>query len=308
MVVRILLGIMAAQVLCALLIWYAATSYMPADLALVLALLAVVLVRLAITGNNFLLSWRHGSPTPQAHRLTAVGRLRLLLAEFSATMLTSSWHMLRHRPAPFLAAGGAALPVLLIHGYGANGGYWHALRRLLRAQGISHDAVDLEPVTGAIDDYADQVEAGVRRLLAATGAARVVIVAHSMGGLVTRAWLRRHGAAAEARVARVITLGTPHFGTALAALGIGANAAQMRRGAPWLAQLDRDDRERRALFTSIWTWHDNIIAPQVSCQLPGARNVALGGIGHVALGSHPQVLRTILDEILTASTPSARLY
>ncbi|WEF35399.1 esterase/lipase family protein [Pseudoduganella chitinolytica] len=308
MVVRILLAIMVAQVVCALLIWYAATAYVPADLALVLALLAVVLVRLAITANNFLLSRRHGSATPAAHRLTAGARLRVVLAEFRATMLTSSWHMLRHRPAPFLAPGGTALPVLLVHGYGANGGYWHALRRLLRAQGISHDAVDLEPVTAAIDDYAGQVEDGVARLLAATGAPRVVIVAHSMGGLVTRAWLRRHGAAAEARVARVITLGTPHFGTALAALGIGANAAQMRRGAPWLAQLDRDDRCRRALITSIWTWHDNIIAPQASCQLPGARNVALGGIGHVALGSHPQVLRTILDEILTASKPSARLY
>lgn len=308
MVVRILLAIMVVQVACALLIWYAATAYVPADLALVLALLAVVLVRLAITANNFLLSRRHGSATPAAHRLTAAGKLRVLLAEFRATMLTSSWHMLRHRPAPFLAPGSAALPVLLVHGYGCNGGYWHALRALLRAEGISHDAVDLEPVTAAIDDYADQVEAGVRQLLAATGATRVVIVAHSMGGLVTRAWLRRHGAAAEARVARVITLGTPHFGTALAALGIGANAAQMRRGAPWLAQLERDDRARRALFTSIWTWHDNIIAPQSSCQLPGARNVALAGIGHVALGSHPQVLRTILDEILTASAPSARLY
>jgi pimeloyl-ACP methyl ester carboxylesterase len=308
MVVRILLAIMAAQVLCALLVWYAATSYVPADLALVLALLAVLLVRLAITGNNFLLSRRHGSPTPAHHRLTAGGKLRLLLGEFRATMLASSWHMLRHRPAPFLAPPSGTLPVLLIHGYGCNGGYWRPLRRQLACAGISHDAVDLEPVTAAIDDYADQVEAGVRRLLAATGAPRAVIVAHSMGGLVARAWLRRHGAAAEARVARVVTVGTPHFGTALAALGIGANAAQMRRGAAWLARLDQDDHGRRALFTSIWSWHDNIIAPQVSCRLPGARNVALGGIGHVALGSHPEVLRTILDEILTASTPSARLY
>lgn len=308
MVVRILLAIMVLQVFCALLIWHAASAYVPADLALVLALLAVLLVRLAITANNFLLSWRHGSPTPVEHRLTAAGRLRLLLAEFRATMLTSSWHMLRHRPAPSLAPQGQALPVLLIHGYGCNGGYWRPLRRQLQQAGISHDAVDLEPVTAAIDDYAGQVEEGVRRLLAATGAARVVIVAHSMGGLVARAWLRREGAAGAARVARVITVGTPHFGTALAALGIGANAAQMRRGSSWLAQLDRDDRGRRALFTSIWSWHDNIIAPQLSCQLPGARNVALGGIGHVALGSDPQVLRTILDEILTASQPSARLY
>ncbi|WP_229466325.1 hypothetical protein [Pseudoduganella plicata] len=64
MVSRILLAIMAVQVACALLIWYAAAGYVPADLALVLAVLAVVLVRLTITANNFLLSRRAGSAAP----------------------------------------------------------------------------------------------------------------------------------------------------------------------------------------------------------------------------------------------------
>ena len=44
MVVRILLAIMAIQVAAALAIWYAAAHYMPLDLALLLALLAVVLL------------------------------------------------------------------------------------------------------------------------------------------------------------------------------------------------------------------------------------------------------------------------
>jgi len=310
MVSRILLAIMAVQLTCALLICYAATSYVPADLALVLGVLAVVLVRLTITANNFRLSGRAASPIPPEHRLDATAGARLVLGEFRATMLTSSWHMLRHRPAPWLSRQPAQgrLPVLLIHGYGCNGGYWRPLREMLMREGISHDAVDLEPVTAGIDDYVDTVEAAVQRLLAATGAGRVVIVGHSMGGLVARAWLRQYGAAAEARVARVVTIGTPHFGTVLAPFGIGQNAAQMRTDAAWLAQLDKDDRGRRALFTSIWSWHDNIVAPQTSCRLPGAHNVALAGIGHVALGNDPQVLRTILAEVLTASAPSVTLY
>jgi len=309
MVSRILLAIMAIQVACALLIWYAATRYVPADLALVLAVLAVVLVRLSITANNFVLSRRAGSTAPPEHNLSPARHVRLVLAEFRATMLSSSWHMLRHRPAPWLARQNAGrLPVLLIHGYGCNGGYWRPLREMLVREGISHDAVDLEPVTAGIDDYANAVEAAMHRLQTATGAPRVVIVGHSMGGLVARAWLRKYGAGAAARVARVVTVGTPHHGTALASFGIGQNAAQMRTDAAWLAQLDSDDRGRRALFTSIWSWHDNIVAPQTSCRLPGARNIALAGIGHVALGSDPQVLRTILDEVLTASAPSASMY
>ena len=307
MVSRILLAIMAVQVACALLIWYAAARYVAVDLALVLALLAVVLVRLTITANNFRLSRRVGATAPPEHGLSAAQHVRLVLEEFRATMLASSWHMLRHRPAPWLSRQPAngRLPVLLIHGYGCNGGYWRPLRAMLMREGISHDAVDLEPVTAGIDDYADAVEAAVHRLQAATGAPRIVIVGHSMGGLVARAWLRKYGAAAAARV---VTVGTPHHGTALASFGIGQNAAQMRTDAAWLARLDGDDRGRRALLTSIWSWHDNIVAPQTSCRLPGARNIALAGVGHVALGSDPQVLRTILDEVLTASTPSASMY
>jgi triacylglycerol esterase/lipase EstA (alpha/beta hydrolase family) len=205
--------------------------------------------------------------------------------------------MLRHPPAPFLACEARALPVLLVHGYGCNGGFWAARGALLRRERISHDTVDLEPVTAPLDDYVDQVERAVQRLLAATGAPRLVIVGHSMGGLVARAWLRRHGAA---HVARIVTVGTPHHGTGLAAMGIGANARQMRQDAGWLAQLAQDDARHRALITSIWSWHDNIVAPQTSCRLPGARNIAFSGIGHVALGSDARVLCRILDEILAA--------
>ena len=52
-----------------------------------------------------------------------------------------------------------------------------------------------------------------------------------------------------------------------------------------------------ALITSIYSHHDNIVAPQSSAQLPGARNLAFGGIGHVALASDARVLRQLLAEI-----------
>ncbi len=304
MVIRILLAIMAIQVAVALAIWYAAAAYVPVDLALLLALLAVVLVRMTITANNFRLARRFGSAVPPEHRLDGLARARLFFGEFRATMLASSWHMLRHRPAPFYDGHSPALPVLLVHGYGCNGGYWHALRALLRRDGIRHATVDLEPVTASIDDFVEPVERAVQQLLAATGAPQVVIVGHSMGGLVARAWLRRHG---PARVARIVTLATPHHGTGLASFGIGANAHQMRCSGAWLEQLERDDIGLRGLFTSLWSWHDNIIAPQLSCRLPGARNIPFAGIGHVAIGSDPRVLGRVREEILTATTPSATL-
>ncbi|WP_338758769.1 alpha/beta fold hydrolase [Massilia sp. METH4] len=299
MVVRILLAIMAIQVAAALAIWYAAARYVPLDLALLLAVLAVVLVRGAINANNFRMARKFSCEVPAEHRLDLAARLCLFCGEFRASMLTSSWFMLRHRPAPYFAPEARALPVLLVHGYGCNGGFWAPLRKLLRRERISHDTVDLEPMTAPLDDYVAQVECAVQRLLAATGAPRVVIVCHSMGGLVARAWLRRHG---PMHVARIVTIGTPHHGTGLASLGIGENARQMRQDGEWLAQLAADDAPHRELITSIWSWHDNIVAPQTSCRLPGAKNIAFSGIGHVALGSDPRVLCRILDEILAAGT------
>ena len=292
MVKRLLWLVMLVQAAAAIGIAWALARVVPLDVALLAAVGAVLLVRMAITANNFRLARR---PLPEHARLDWPAQLQLFLHEFASTMLTSSWTMLRHRPRLHIAAQPRGLPVLLVHGYGCNGGYWAQLAALLERENISYTTVDLEPVTAGIDDYTGLVEQAVQRLLAASKAERVVIVAHSMGGLVSRAWMRRHGAS---RVARVITLGTPHHGTDLASFGVGDNARQMRRDGAWLAELDAGDRAQRHLFTSIYSHHDNIIAPQDSCHLPGARNVAVGGIGHVALGRHPAILKSVLAEIL----------
>jgi len=89
-----------------------------------------------------------------------------------------------------------------------------------------------------------------------------------------------------------------HPGTALAHLGVGRNARQMRRDGDWLAALaSNEPAARRAAVTSIFSHHDNIVAPQESCRLPGARNVAFGGVGHVELGRSAAVLDVVMAEI-----------
>lgn len=296
MIRRILILLLMVQAGAVLALAWAAARY--AHVAPLPALMGgaalLLLVRLAITANNFGLSWRARSPTPAAHQLAPAARLGLFWREFRASMLTSSWTMLR--PVGLqLQAPPRGLPVLLIHGYGCNGGYWRQLSARLRAAGISHYAIDLEPPTAGIDDYVPQVQAASERLRAATGADSMVIVAHSMGGLVARAWLRRHG---DAHLARLITLGTPHHGTALAQLGMGLNARQMRRDEHWLPALsEAETAARRAAITSIFSHHDNIVAPQESCRLPGARNVEFGGVGHVELGRSALVLDVVMAEI-----------
>jgi triacylglycerol esterase/lipase EstA (alpha/beta hydrolase family) len=285
--------VLLLQLVAALLIaWLLLRRDVPAWGALAAGVGAVALVRLVINMNNFVMAGRAASSTPPEFQLRLGARLRMLAEEFRASMLVTSWHAPRGCARMTIHPDGARVPVLLVHGYGCNSGYWTHLEPLLDREGISHASIDLEPVAGSIDDYAPLIEARVRELCAATGAARIAIVAHSMGGLAARAWMRSCG---SARVAKLITLGTPHHGTALARFGPGANAVQMRRDSAWLRALAASEtQDVRARIVSIYTHHDNIVAPQDSSVLPGARNIAFGGVGHVALGSNPRVLAEVL--------------
>jgi triacylglycerol esterase/lipase EstA (alpha/beta hydrolase family) len=280
--------------------WHSPRSIAAWVLAWGASLAIVLLLRAWITAQNFALSWHYRSATPQQHRPRLWGRCRLFFGEFAAIMLASCWTMAWPKAISHVVPGATCLPVLLVHGYVCNSGYWTQLGMLLEQEGISHHAIDLEPLGAAIDDHAASLQRAVEALCARTGSSEAIIVAHSMGGLVVRAYVRVHG---HQRIARVITLGTPHHGTSLARFGIGSNARQMRcqgqgSGSDWLTSLAANESAaQRALLTSIFSHHDNIVAPQTSCRLPGAKNIEFGGVGHVAMGRDRRILQCVLDEI-----------
>ena len=273
-------------------------------LALVAGAGLVLLVRILITANNFLMTARFSSLTPDDFQLGRAAQLCLFGEEFMATLLQSSWFMPIACATERIYDDATVPPVLLIPGYGCNSGYWSHLTPLLDASHISHASLDLEPMLGAIDDYVPLVERAVASLCSKSNIPKVIIVAHSMGGLVARAYVREHGAGC---VAHIFTMGTPHHGTSLASMGIGRNASQMRRShgcadapeSPWLRELAAtEDGATRALITSFYTHHDNIVAPQTSSVLSGARCIAFGGIGHVAMGRNRRVLQRLMHEIV----------
>jgi triacylglycerol lipase len=189
--------------------------------------------------------------------------------------------------------------VVLVHGFVCNRGLWNPWMRELRARDASFVAVTLEPVFGSIDQYAPIIERAVQRVEAATGMP-AVLVGHSMGGLAIRAWLVQYKA--HARVARVITVGSPHHGTWLARYGHTRNSMQMRTGNPWLSQLaSRERADQHALFTCFFGRCDNIVFPAASATMAGARNVHLAGTAHVHMLFQPEVF----NEVWRALAPSA---
>jgi triacylglycerol esterase/lipase EstA (alpha/beta hydrolase family) len=266
--------------------------------------LAYLLPVLLLVSLWFTLSWIWRTPRPPEFRLGPAACARLFLGEVGAVAL--SWLLLvAHRLliADPVAAPGRR-PLLLVHGVGVNDGVWLALRRNLSRRGFGPVyTINYGPPLAGIEHFARQLDARIEAICAATGAERVALIAHSMGGLVARAYLRRFGAT---RIEQLITIGTPHHGSMLARTFAGRCLAQMRPASRWLADINHDESAPPPVpITSIWSRHDSMVAPQASAELRCARNIPLVGIGHNALLNHPDVIDEVARAIASARDAAA---
>ncbi len=272
----------------------------PTTAALAAGIATPLLIHALIVVSDFFITSRVSGKLPEVARMPLSRVARLIGREIVDSIRTFQFAQpfrARLPAAPASPPDPARLPVLLVHGYLCNRGIWRPLAGWLMQRGHAVDAIDLEPLFADIDDYADAIDAAVGRLKTRTGAARVALVCHSMGGLAARAYLRRHGSSS---IAEVVTIGTPHGGTVFANVGRGLNARQMRPKGEWLKALEScHDAEQRALFTVVLSYHDNIVAPFAAQRIEGARVHEIAGIGHISLAYDPGIWRLVagaLDE------------
>lgn len=221
--------------------------------------------------------------------LSAVLWVRAWALEVRSSVTVFGWTQpfLSHRWPDRLAGPPGKPGLVLIHGFFCNRGVWSTWMRRCHALGIPFVSVTLEPPFTSIDDYVHQVEGAMKRIEQATGCPPVV-VAHSMGGLVARAWWVRCGR--PGRVRRVLTLGSPHHGTSTARWGHGRNAAQMRRGSDWLRDLASSEVGHPVMpVTCFYSHADNIVFPASTACMPKADNRHLLAVGHVHMVDHAEV-------------------
>ncbi len=182
--------------------------------------------------------------------------------------------------------------VVFVHGFVCNRGIWNAWYPQLQRERIPYVALDLEPTFASIDAYASLLDDAVTRLRESTGVSPLVIC-HSMGGLVVRAWMKLKGA--DAPVHRIVTIGSPHRGTRLGhwspPLPAIANAHQMRLDSVWLESLGgAEDAQCRRKFVCFYSNCDNIVFPASNATLPDADNRHIPGVPHLALALDRRVI------------------
>lgn len=291
-------GALALQILLAggLAYWLAGRGWATLA-AIAAALVASVLWCGFLAAAGFLAKWLHGDWPPATR-----GRHwpRTLWVE-SLCMLRAFGGDMPWRTAPRFDAGEPGRPpVLLVHGFLCNGAVWHPLAAVLREAGWSHAAPSLEPSYRHFAQQLDALDAAVAALAAASGQPRVLLVGHSMGGLLVRAYARR----APQHCAGIVMVAAPHHGTALGDLIHGVEHGPPSPRCRWLQSMNVEDDERPGVAAlNLWSGDDNIVVPARSSRLCNARELALHGLGHMALITTPEacgVVLATLDGFLSA--------
>ncbi|MEO3779001.1 alpha/beta fold hydrolase [Micromonospora sp. B11E3] len=217
-------------------------------------------------------------------------------------------------PAP-LTTTTAANPVIVVGGLSGVALAYEPLAARLRADGYRVSIYELPSLGfGDITASARAFAGYVDQVRAATGAARVDVVGHSEGGLVSRYYIKYLGGATK--VGRYISLGSPQYGTYVANiaafLGVGnclgiVACQQMTIGSSFLATLNSgDDTPGDVRWTTVRTLQDELVQPVGNASLAdGATNVLIQDwcllrvVGHVGLvldGTTYTVIRGALTD------------
>ena len=198
-------------------------------------------------------------------------------------------------------------PVIVVPGF--TGGDLVAIGYVPLVQRLRGAGYDVTLLTypdygfGDINDNAQRLANTVASVRARTGSAKVDLVAHSMGGLVTRAYVKNLGG--STKVDSLITLASPHYGTDLANIAkfltlgscVGITSChQMARGSSFLADLNAgDDTIGNVRYTSIASKVDEVVFPYSTSWLANDGNIRNVAVQDQCLLRLPGHIGIILD-------------
>jgi len=221
-------------------------------------------------------------------------------------------HALRRRgcgSSQYVAERNARYPVLLVHGYAASESVWTPLRGALAEAGFGH-IVSLTYNSFATDPEAVSAELAHQalRTLAATGAPRVHLVGHSLGGLIVRCALAG-SAALSAQTGSAVTIASPHCGAWLARIAPGRFSPIMHRGPR--SCLPHADAPRPVRWLAYYSDRDRVV-PATSARLDDPRydaaNLLIPGCGHLTICRDARLIGSLVPELIrteTAADPAA---
>jgi len=188
-------------------------------------------------------------------------------------------------------------PILFVHGFSSSGSAWNTMIPRFQADGwegsrlwtITYNSFQSNAT------IATQIRDAVSYIRGQTGAAKVDLVTHSMGGLSTRYYLKNLGGTAY--VDEWVSLGGPNHGTIWAwGCAFLTPCLEMTPGSSFLNALNSGDETPGAVrYGTWWSPCDEIITPDESVVLSGATNTQTSCILHGSLLTNSTVYAQVRD-------------
>jgi triacylglycerol lipase len=194
--------------------------------------------------------------------------------------------------------GSGSDPILFVHGYSGDGSNWNTMANRFMTDGWPSSHLDRWSYDWRQSNAttAQHLSAEVDRLLAATGATKVDIVSHSMGGLSSRHYLKN--LAGTAKVDAWVSLGGPSHGTDTANTCFDTSCTEMRIGSAFLTALNSgDETPGSSRYATWWSPCDTVINPDSTVSLSGASNTRTACLSHMGLLTDATVYAQTRDMI-----------
>jgi triacylglycerol lipase len=199
----------------------------------------------------------------------------------------------------------SSYPVLLVHGFCGSKSSWSTVTNLLRSRGATVETFSYAPFGNSVEQLTNRLVSEVHRVLSQTGADRVHLVGHSLGGVLVAAAVADDRL--TGRVDTVITLGAPFGGSPWARLlPIGGIAQALRDGSPLLNRLAAEPAPKGVRWLTFTAPLDFVV--------PGARSVPAHGqgervtvtdVGHLGMLLNHRVVERIAEALLPGLIPEA---
>ena len=202
------------------------------------------------------------------------------------------------KPSPGGGGSGTppANPVLFVHGWNSSGSVWNTMISRFSADGWPSAYLNNWSYTTSQSNAttAAQIRDKVEQILAATGATKVDVITHSMGGLSSRYYAKNLGG--DLKIDDWVSLGGPNHGTDTANFCWQTSCGEMRVGSSFLTALNSgDETPGTVVYGTWWSPCDEVINPDSSVALSGATNTRTACIGHSALYSDATVYAQVRE-------------
>jgi triacylglycerol lipase len=220
--------------------------------------------------------------------------VREALLEWGAAALLSLARPLGFLPLPGAKTQGPR-PIIVLHGYAMNRANFVVLARRLAQAGLG-PVLGFEYWTlGRTASAAKALAAYVDEVRAATGRDTVDLIGHSMGGVVARYYVTLQGG--DAKVAHLVTLGSPHGGTDVSAIGVGAPARELFLRSSMLERLDAAPRPAHTRMTVIRSRSDALVPGSRQARIAGVDEVLYDDLGHLTLLTDRRVAAEVVARL-----------